>query len=231
MQISGLEKLTVTDFPGFVSCIIFTQGCNFRCPFCQNSDLISNKKGLLSLEEIFNYLKKRKNILDGVVISGGEPTIQPDLKDFILKIKEMKLKVKLDTNGSNYKQLKELIDLKLVDYVAMDIKNSFNHYNPITGLEKVNLENIKKSMELLKGSDIDFEFRTTLVKEYHTYEDILDICKHVGNSKYFLQNFQNSECVLDKNLHGFTQEELKEFEKLRKEFPNVKVRDYGGKYV
>lgn len=231
MQISGLEKLTVTDFPGFVSCIIFTQGCNFRCPFCQNSDLINNKKGLISLEEIFDYLKKRKNILDGVVISGGEPTIQPDLKDFILKIKEMKLKVKLDTNGSNYKQLKELIDLKLVDYVAMDIKNSFNHYNPITGLEKVNLENIKKSMELLKGSDIDFEFRTTLVKEYHTYEDILDICKHVGNSKYFLQNFQNSECVLDKNLHGFTQEELKEFEKLRKEFPNVKVRDYGGKYV
>lgn len=231
MQISGLEKLTVTDFPGFVSCIIFTQGCNFRCPFCQNSDLINNKKGLISLEEIFDYLKKRKNILDGVVISGGEPTIQPDLKDFILKIKEMKLKVKLDTNGSNYKQLKELIDLKLVDYVAMDIKNSFNHYNPITGLEKVNLENIKKSMELLKGSDIDFEFRTTLVKEYHTYEDILDICKYVGNSKYFLQNFQNSECVLDKNLHGFTQEELKEFEKLRKEFPNVKVRDYGGKYV
>lgn len=231
MQISGLEKLTVTDFPGFVSCIVFTQGCNFRCPFCQNSDLINNKKGLISLEEIFDYLKKRKNILDGVVISGGEPTIQPDLKDFILKIKEMKLKVKLDTNGSNYKQLKELIDLKLVDYVAMDIKNSFNHYNPITGLEKVNLENIKKSIKLLKGSDIDFEFRTTLVKEYHTYEDILDICKHVGNSKYFLQNFQNSECVLDKNLHGFTQEELKEFEKLRKEFPNVKVRDYGGKYV
>ena len=225
MNIAGVQKVTLLDYPGKVACEIFTQGCNFECPFCQNSSLIPiTNTGEFSEEEIFEYLNLRKNILDGVVITGGEPTVQKDLKAFIKKIKDLGLLVKLDTNGGNPKVLQELIDEDLVDYVAMDIKNIFNKYN-ITAGKKINLDNIKKSIEILKASKIDYEFRTTIIKEMHSLDDIVSICKLVGNAKYYLQNFEDSEFVLDHSLHGFSREELLFIDKYLKDvFPNVEIR-------
>ena len=225
MNIAGVQKVTLLDYPGKVACEIFTQGCNFECPFCQNSSLIPiTNTGEFSEEEIFEYLNLRKNILDGVVITGGEPTVQKDLKAFIKKIKDLGLLVKLDTNGGNPKVLQELIDEKLVDYVAMDIKNIFNKYN-ITAGKKINLDNIKKSIEILKASKIDYEFRTTIIKEMHSLDDIISICKLVGNAKYYLQNFEDSENVIDHSLHGFSREELLFIDKYLKDvFPNVEIR-------
>lgn len=225
MNIAGVQKVTLLDYPGKVACEIFTQGCNFECPFCQNSSLIPiTNTGEFSEEEIFEYLNLRKNILDGVVITGGEPTVQKDLKSFIKKIKDLGLLVKLDTNGGNPKVLQELIDEELVDYVAMDIKNIFNKYN-ITSGKKINLDNIKKSIEILKASKIDYEFRTTIIKEMHSLDDIISICKLVGNAKYYLQNFEDSENVLNHSLHGFSREELLFIDKYLKDlFPNVEIR-------
>ena len=225
MNIAGVQKVTLLDYPGKVACEIFTQGCNFECPFCQNSSLIPiTNTGEFSEEEIFEYLNLRKNILDGVVITGGEPTVQKDLKAFIKKIKDLGLLVKLDTNGGNPKVLQELIDEKLVDYVAMDIKNIFNKYN-ITAGKRINLDNIKKSIEILKASKIDYEFRTTIIKEMHSLDDIISICKLVGNAKYYLQNFEDSENVIDHSLHGFSREELLFIDKYLKDvFPNVEIR-------
>ena len=225
MNIAGVQKVTLLDYPGKVACEIFTQGCNFECPFCQNSSLIPiTNTGEFSEEEIFEYLNLRKNILDGVVITGGEPTVQKDLKGFIKKIKDLGLLVKLDTNGGNPKVLQELIDEKLVDYVAMDIKNIFNKYN-ITAGKRINLDNIKKSIEILKASKIDYEFRTTIIKEMHSLDDIVSICKLVGNAKYYLQNFEDSENVIDHSLHGFSREELLFIDKYLKDvFPNVEIR-------
>lgn len=225
MNIAGVQKVTLLDYPGKVACEIFTQGCNFECPFCQNSSLIPiTNTGEFSEEEIFEYLNLRKNILDGVVITGGEPTVQKDLKSFIKKIKDLGLLVKLDTNGGNPKVLQELIDEDLVDYVAMDIKNIFNKYN-ITAGKKINLDNIKKSIEILKASKIDYEFRTTIIKEMHSLDDIVSICKLVGDAKYYLQNFEDSENVIDHSLHGFSREELLFIDKYLKDlFPNVEIR-------
>lgn len=225
MNIAGVQKVTLLDYPGKVACEIFTQGCNFECPFCQNSSLIPiTNTGEFSEEEIFEYLNLRKNILDGVVITGGEPTVQKDLKSFIKKIKDLGLLVKLDTNGGNPKVLQELIDEKLVDYVAMDIKNIFNKYN-ITAGKRINLDNIKKSIEILKASKTDYEFRTTIIKEMHSLDDIVSICKLVGNAKYYLQNFEDSENVIDHSLHGFSREELLFIDKYLKDvFPNVEIR-------
>ena len=225
MNIAGVQKVTLLDYPGKVACEIFTQGCNFECPFCQNSSLIPiTNTGEFSEEEIFEYLVLRKKILDGVVITGGEPTVQKDLKGFIKKIKDLGLLVKLDTNGGNPKVLQELIDEELVDYVAMDIKNIFNKYN-ITAGKKINLDNIKKSIEILKASKIDYEFRTTIIKEMHSLDDIVNICKLVGNAKYYLQNFEDSENVLNHSLHGFSREELLFIDKYLKDvFPNVEIR-------
>lgn len=225
MNIAGVQKVTLLDYPGKVACEIFTQGCNFECPFCQNSGLIPiTNTGEFSEEEIFEYLVLRKKILDGVVITGGEPTVQKDLKGFIKKIKDLGLLVKLDTNGGNPKVLQELIDEDLVDYVAMDIKNIFNKYN-ITAGKKINLDNIKKSIEILKASKIDYEFRTTIIKEMHSLDDIISICKLVGDAKYYLQNFEDSENVIDHSLHGFSREELLFIDKYLKDvFPNVEIR-------
>ena len=226
MNICGLEKLTVTDYPGYVSCIIFTQGCNFNCPFCHNSSLIPFGKGIINENEIFTYLEKRKNILDGVVITGGEPLLQLNIKDFIKKIKDIGLKVKLDTNGSNYKMLKELIDEGLIDYIAMDIKNDIPKYEQMTGFKKYNFNSVKNTIKLIESSNIDYEFRTTMVKEYHNLKNIENICEFINQkSKYYLQNFVDNDAVLTKGLHGFTKDELKNMEaKLNEKYSNVTVR-------
>ena len=223
MRIGGFQKLTLLDYPDKTACIIFTQGCNFNCSYCHNSELIPCCAGEISENVIFDYLDKRKNLLDGVVISGGEPTIQKDLVHFIRLIKEKGFSVKLDTNGTNPIVLKELIDEKLVDYIAMDIKTIFDEYENITKCS-VNIKNIKKSVELIKNSGIDYEFRTTISKDFHDIDKILKLCESF-KEKYYIQNFKLSENVQDKLLKSFSEDELEKLEKILKErFPNVNIR-------
>ena len=221
MCIVGLQKLTLLDYPGHVACTVFLQGCNFKCPFCYNSSLIdSNDNNFLSTNYFFDFLDKRKKVLDGVAITGGEPLINPSIKEFIKKIKEKGFLVKLDTNGSNPNLLKELIEENLVDYVAMDIKNTFEKYQITTGVN-VDIENIKKSIHLLINSSIDYEFRTTVVKEFHNIEDFKLIGEQIKGAKnYFLQSYQEKDSVLSKNLHPLSTDELQACLKVVKEFVN-----------
>ena len=225
MEISGFEKMTLTDYPGSVAAIVFTQGCNFKCPFCHNSDLICFKSGVIDENEVLDYLGKRKKMLDGVVITGGEPTLQQDLINFLNKVKNLGLKVKLDTNGAKPEILQKIIDLNLVDYIAMDIKSSQNNYSEVSGV-KVDINKIRESISIIKKSKLDFEFRTTVVKNYHNYESLLEICEYVGNDvKYYLQNFENSSRVLNSTLESFSKDELLGMcAKINEKFPNVKVR-------
>lgn len=228
MKISGLQKLTLLDFPDVVSCIVFTKGCNLRCPFCHNSSLVVDSKLTPEIdeEEVFSYLNKRKNILDGVVISGGEPLLQKDIKDFIVKVKTLGYKVKLDTNGVNSRLLSELIDEKLVDYVAMDIKNTFDKYDMTTGKLNSRIDNIKESIRILKKEKVPYEFRTTIVKDFHNIEDIKKILKYINGSKYFIQNFVDNENTIKKGLTGFTKDELININnELKKDFTNFKIRE------
>ena len=226
MIIDGFEELTLLDYPGHLACIIFTRGCNYRCSYCQNSSLMNNNKspGKYSEDYILDYLKKRKNKIEGIVISGGEPTIQLGLKEFIKKVKDEGFKVKLDTNGSNPKILKELLDEKLLDYVAMDIKCDLDNYEIVTKC-KVNTKLIKESIDLLIKSKIDYEFRTTLIKEYVSLESIDKIIKLIPKEKYYLQNFRLSEDVIDKKLHGYTEEELKCLKNKYENTSNIIMRD------
>ena len=210
MKISGFDKLTLLNYPDKVACTIFTSGCNLRCPFCHNSGLVTNNYNEISFDSIYEYLKKRIGILDGVCITGGEPLIHADIKDYIKKIKDLGYLVKIDTNGCNPKLLKELIDLKLVDYIAMDIKNIYSKYDITSGV-KVNIDNIKKSISIIENSCIDYEFRTTIVKEFHSTQDIKEILSYISsNSNYYIQNFKNSNDVFNRNLSSFSEKELVE---------------------
>lgn len=230
MEISGFQKLTLVDFPGHTACIIFTQGCNFKCPFCHNSGLIqgANDSNKIDEQVLFDYLDKRKGLIDGVCVSGGEPLLQKDIELFIRKIKEKGYKVKLDTNGSKPKILKKLIDCNLIDYVAMDVKNTFSKYDVTSGA-KVNLDDIKESIDILKSSSIDYEFRTTIVKELHSFENIEEILDYLGpNVKFYIQNYRDCDTVLQKGLNGFSDVELLEIkEKLERRYPNVTIRGRG----
>ena len=231
MIIAGLQKMTITDFPENVACILFLKGCNFRCPYCHNSELIDYKidDNYILKEEVFDLLKKRQGILDGVVISGGEPTVNKDLPKLIKEIRDLGFKIKLDTNGTNPQMLKELLEDGLIDYVAMDIKNVQTKYLETAGLSEKNvqiLENVQKSIDILKKSNVDHEFRTTIMKNYHNIEDLEEINKLIGkDEKYFIQNFEDSEYVLDHNIEPFSEKELKEIKnKLTKNFQKTSVR-------
>lgn len=213
MRISGLQKLTLLDFPQVVSCIVFTQGCNFRCPFCHNSTLVEGEpEEEISAEEIFEFLKKRKGLLDGVVITGGEPLIQKDIRDFAEKLKEMGYLVKLDTNGTNPQKLKELVEAKLIDYVAMDIKNSPEGYEKATGVATL-LDKITESKEFLLKATVPYEFRTTVVKGIHTKENLISLAEWIkGAEQYFLQQYKDSGSILSPTgLSPFSEAEMKEF--------------------
>ena len=224
MKISGFDKLTLLNYPDKVACTIFTSGCNLRCPFCHNSGLVTNNYNEISFDSIYEYLKKRIGILDGVCITGGEPLIHADIKDYIKKIKDLGYLVKIDTNGCNPKLLKELIDLKLVDYIAMDIKNIYSKYDITSGV-KVNIDNIKKSISIIENSGIDYEFRTTIVKEFHSTEDIKEILSYISsNSNYYIQNFKNSNDVFNRNLSSFSEDELVEM-KNKINNKNIHFRD------
>ena len=225
MNIEGIQKLTLLDYPGHVACTVFLKGCNFCCPFCYNSSLINEQLSNSILEEDFySFLKTRKNILDGVAITGGEPLLQKDIKDFIIKIRALGFKVKLDTNGSFPEVLQSLIEEGLLDYVAMDIKNSWNKYDVTAGSNC--LEKVKKSISILLNSNIDYEFRTTVVNELHSKDDFEIIGQMIQGAKnYFIQCFQPNESVLDKNLTAPNKQELIEFlDIIKKYVPNSKLR-------
>ena len=209
MVFAGFQKLTLLDYPGKVACILFTKGCNFRCPFCHNGSLVrADEIQTIADTEILTFLKKRQGILEGVCITGGEPLLHSGLKEFIKEVKKLGYSVKLDTNGSFPDKLKALVEEGLVDYVAMDIKNSFAKY-PLTCGVETDIDNIKESIDFLMSDSVDYEFRTTLVKELHAFDDMEEIGKSIkGAKRYFLQNFKDSGDVLEENMHPFEESDL-----------------------
>jgi len=230
MIIQGLEKMSLVDYDGFVSATVFTGGCNFRCPFCHNSSLVLDSANLpvLSVEEVLSYLKKRKGLLDGVCVSGGEPTLNKDLPDFIRNLKDIGYSVKLDTNGTNPDMIKLLFEQNLIDYVAMDIKNSQSDYAEIIGFSNYNLQNVIKSVDFLMNSGINYEFRTTLIKEFHSKQNIIDISKWIkGANKYFLQKFKDTGSCIKGNLSPIDKDTAVDFQNvLTKTIPNTFLRGY-----
>jgi len=228
MRIQGIQKLTLLDFPERVACTVFFAGCNFRCPFCHNASLVVDipPKGDITEEEFFSFLKKRQGILDGVCITGGEPLLQPDIENFMRKIKELGYAVKLDTNGSFPDKLKSLVEKGFVDYVAMDIKNCPELYAVTAGVENLDIASIKESVAYLKEAHVPFEFRTTVVKDYHTKECFEKIGQWIrGTAKYFLQNFVDSGDLIGKDTKGCSEEEMKEFLAVVSSYvPSAKIR-------
>ncbi|MBR5155414.1 MAG: anaerobic ribonucleoside-triphosphate reductase activating protein [Clostridia bacterium] len=211
MRICGLIKTTLLDFPGKVACTVFLGGCNLRCPFCHNSEIAFSKKGdEVSEEEFFSFLAKRKSLLEGVCVTGGEPLTTDEIFDFLRKIKDMGFCVKIDTNGCFPERLQKVIESGYIDFVAMDIKNSLSKYEKTVGIENFDVTVIQKSIEIIKSSNIDYEFRTTVVKGLHTEADIEDLARIIpGENNYFLQGFKMSDRVPDKTLEEFTQREMK----------------------
>jgi len=204
MDIAGLQKMTLLDFPGRVACTVFTQGCNFRCPFCHNSDLLPMKgEPFMTDRELLAFLEKRIGLLDGVCFTGGEPTMQPELPDLMKSIKDFGYAVKLDTNGTNPKMLKELVETGLLDYVAMDIKNSPENYPETAGMDARLLSKVEESVAFLLAGKVDYEFRTTVVAELHTEASIEAMgqwLRGIGNGtkpgKWFLQCYTDRDSVL-----------------------------------
>ena len=209
MLISGIQKLTLLDYPGKTACTVFCYGCNFLCPFCHNALLVTEKaESFIDQEEIFSFLSKRQGILDGVCVTGGEPTLQKDLKVFLKRIKDMGFDVKLDTNGYKPDLLKEIIDEGLCDYVAMDIKNTIEKYSLTAGKE-IDTEKILRSISILKEGKVPFEFRTTVVRELHTGEDIIGIAGLVGeDAPLYLQQFTDSGQLICDGLSAYSKEEM-----------------------
>ena len=214
MKIFGLQKLTLLDYPGKMAAILFVGGCNFRCPFCHNSDLVLLSEGVREIteDEIFSFLSKRKNILDGVVISGGEPLLYEETLCLMKKIKELGYFVKLDTNGSFPERLKRAVKEGLCDYVAMDIKNSKEKYAITCGKENFDISSVEESVDFLKEGNVPYEFRTTVTRELHTSDDMKKIGGWIqGADKYFIQPYRDSEQVLSCGLTTPKKEESDEF--------------------
>lgn len=239
MLIIGFNKTTLLDYPGRVAAAVFTGGCNFKCPFCHNGELVLNPflQEAYSETEIMDFLKKRKNILKGVCITGGEPTLQADLSEFILKIRNLGYQVKLDTNGYMPDVLKRLLEEGLLDYVAMDIKNSRDKYAQTVGIyDKQNspnafhIDRIEESIDILRKASVPYEFRTTVVKELHKEEDLVEIGEWIkGCPHYFLQQYQDSEntiCSLmnkgaDTFFHGYSREEMERIKEILQKLPGM----------
>ena len=230
MKIAGLEKMSLVDFDGYVCATIFTAGCNFKCGFCHNSPLVLGCENLplIPEQEVLSYLEKRKGILDAVCISGGEPTLQPDLKEFCAKVKELGYKIKLDTNGTNPTLVKELHRQGLVDYFAMDIKNDRDSYAFIIGFDKFDVTKIQETVSFFLNGGVNYEFRTTIIKEFHTEENIRQIGKWIkGADKYFLQKFKDSENCIESHLSAVDNDTILRFKDILKEYiPSTHLRGY-----
>ena len=211
MEIHGLQKLTLLDFPGHTACTVFTGRCNFRCPFCQNASLVLDPGSLAAIpeEDVFAFLEKRHGLLDGVAVTGGEPTLQPDLEGFLRKVKAMGYAAKLDTNGARPAVLRRILEEGLADYVAMDVKSSPAGYNRCAGVTGDVLSPVRESVALLEDSGIPHEFRTTAVKPLHTPEDFDAIGRWLqGTERYFIQSFADSGDILEEGMSSFSREEL-----------------------
>ena len=234
MKISGLEKMSLVDYDGYIAATVFTAGCNFKCGFCHNSPLVLSVENLPSIpeEEVLSYLQKRRGILEGVCISGGEPTLNKDLPFFIEKIKALGYSVKLDTNGTNPQMIKSLFDAGLCDYFAMDIKNNREDYANIIGFNEFDTKNVEQSVEYFLSGNAPYEFRTTLINEHHKKENIALIGKWIkGADKYFLQKFKNSESCIQSHLSAVDEKTVLEFlDILKKDVPNTNLRGYDVKF-
>lgn len=230
MKISGIQKLTLLDYPGKVACTLFTAGCNFRCPFCHNAALVLPQQiedAALDEDEILSFLKKRRGVLDGVAITGGEPLLHRELPELLVKIKALGYMIKLDTNGSNPELLGEIIERKLVDRVAMDIKNAPEAYGMTAGLQRLDIAPIERSKDMLLGGDTDYEFRTTVVKGIHTKESLLEAAKWIAGAKeYYLQQFKDSgNLILPEGLAAYDEKEMHALaDAVREYVPAVQVR-------
>lgn len=228
MQFVGIDKFSLLDYEEKVSIVLFSPACNFRCPFCHNGDSVLNSNTPIPFADILSYLKTRVGLIDAVVFTGGEPTMMPELEERIREVKKLGFLIKLDTNGTNPDILKHLIDENLLDYVAMDIKNSEKEYAKTAGCKAIPIENVKKSIKILLNSQISSEFRTTIVKEFHSKESIQDMCDLVkGAKKLYLQKFVDREGVIQKGLHDISIEEANQFKEiLSKVVTNVELRGY-----
>lgn len=228
MKINGFQKLTLLDYPEKTAATVFLGGCNLRCPFCHNGDLVLSHTTMdsFSEEEVLAALEKRKGFLDGVCITGGEPLLSRDVGAFIKRIKEMGFLVKLDTNGTLPLRLHELILSGNLDYIAMDVKNSLASYPKTVGIKDFNTEGIEKSIELIRSSGIDHEFRTTVVKNLHTDNDMEALGRYLqGEKRYFLQAFKMTDNVIDKTMEGYEREELERLLGIVKKFiPTAELR-------
>ncbi len=228
MNIHGIQKLTLLDYPGKVACTIFAGGCNFRCPFCHNALLVLPEKmdKPLNENEIFSFLKKRKGLLDGVCLTGGEPLLQNDVIDFLSKVKNMGYAVKLDTNGFFPDKLKEIIFSGMVDYVAMDIKNSEEKYAETVGIKNLDFSKVRESIDFLLFGKIPYEFRTTVVRDFHDSKSFDGISKLIeGAENYFLQGFVLSENMIGNGYSAYTKEELEQFANIVRPFvKNISIR-------
>lgn len=233
MRIAGLQKMTLLDFPGKVACTVFLQGCNFRCPFCHNSDLLG-KEGPegMTAEELLKFLEKRQGILDGVCITGGEPTLQPELEELICAIKAMGYAVKLDTNGAKPEALKKLSREGLLDYVAMDIKNSPEGYGETVGVPKMDISHVEESIRFLLAGEQPYEFRTTVVAELHDETTMESMGKWLSSlvsgakpAKLFLQGYIDRDSVLRPGLHAHGREQMEAFVRILEPFVDaVEIR-------
>jgi len=228
LKVAGFLKTSLIDYPGKISSVVFTQGCNFRCPFCHNPELIEPVgKYEIAEEEIFDHLAKRRGLIEGITITGGEPLLQPGLEDFINKAKSLGLAIKLDTNGSNATLLKKLLEKGLLDYIAMDIKTTIAEYPKITGVS--NQSAVRESVKVIMNGGVEYEFRTTVMPRFHSSDTFFKIGEDInGANKYFIQNFR-PENTLDKNFlneKSFTVEELKKIRKIMKEYVHeCEIRD------
>lgn len=211
MKFYGMQKMTLLDYPGYVACTLFTGGCNFRCPFCHNALLVLDLDENYTIleEEVLAFLKKRQGLLDGVCVTGGEPLINKDIGDFLSKVKELGFKIKLDTNGTNPALLKELVSQNLVDYVAVDIKNSPEKYAETVGLKSFDMSTINETVNFLMNGSVDYEFRTTVTKQFHTEKSMEEAARFIrGAKRYFLQNFVDSGNLIGSGITGQSKEEM-----------------------
>lgn len=236
MNIAGLQKMTLLDYPGRVACTVFLQGCNFRCPFCHNGQILDgSEQGGVSTEELLAFLKKRQGLLEGVCITGGEPTVQKDLPELLRAIKALGYSIKLDTNGYRPRTLKALVEEQLVDYVAMDIKNCPDRYGQTVGLPRLDLTPIEESIRFLMEGSLPYEFRTTVVEEFHDEEACVSIgrwTQHIVAQEkiknYFLQPYVDRETVLNRSLHTPNQEKIRRFAAILEPYAEkVEIRGMG----
>lgn len=225
MKFGGLQKLTLLDYPEKVACTVFCVGCDFRCPFCHNNSLVTDCGDEWTQAEILTFLKKRRNLLEGVCVTGGEPLLYPDVAEFLRQIKDMGYKIKLDTNGSFPEKLKMLTENRLVDYVAMDVKNSRPLYAKTAGAA-VDLKAIEQSVELLKSGVVEYEFRTTVTRTFHTEQSVALLAQWLADAdKWYLQQFVHGDDLIDPTVCGYTDEELRALCAVAKKYcKNVRLR-------